>query len=148
MEVIWLASVHFSVPLLLHCSRQLHTAGCTPVPATVSITVPFLKAHRNMRVSLFSTFKNMWVHTYTYFRLLFNIKNLCKISKPPYIIIQCTRIFFINLQGVTIITDTGRLSHCKQSVLRMDTMLPCILIYYPVMDPPYWNPTAYQSSFF
>jgi len=38
----------------------------------------------------------MLVHKYSYFPLLFNVKNLGKISKPPYIIVQCTRIEHIS----------------------------------------------------
>jgi len=50
-----------------------------------------MKAHQNVKVSQLTTFKNMWVHKYSYFWLLFNIKKLGKISKPPCIILQFTR---------------------------------------------------------
>lgn len=82
---------------LFHCTAVgSYALQCTPVPATVSITVPFMKAHQNMKLSQIITFKNMWVHKYCYFRLLFNIKNIGKISKPPYVILQCTRIEHIS----------------------------------------------------
>jgi hypothetical protein len=139
-EVIWLASIHCSTTLPLHCSRQLTATGCTPVPATVPITLPFMKAHQTMKVSQFTAFKNMWVHKYSYIRLLLNIEKLGKISKPLYIILHFTRIrrnSSLIYKESPEVFDTRSFTHCKQSALRMHTMLPCAIIYYPVMDTPY-----------
>jgi hypothetical protein len=127
-EVIWLASVHCSTTPQLHCSRQLTATVCTPVPATVPITLPFMKAHQTMKMSQFTAFKNMWVHKYPYRRLLLNIKKLGKISKPLYIILHFTRIrrnSSLIYKESPELFDAGNFTQCKQSVLPIHAMLPC-----------------------